>query len=247
MMHREERPILIAAALQEERDALERRSTELATRRLPGIPDGDLLTGRLGGRTVALLRCGVGKVASASAVAAASALEPRCIISVGSAAALHSGHRVGDVVISTEVVQHDFAAVSATGFSLFGYGGAWPSEGEPFLRSDPALARIMQQAARAIGDGRGFEVRIGRIATGDWFVNDRATRDAIATRTRADLVEMEGAAIAFVAQRFGTPWIVVRSVSDAGDASAPTAFDEYLPIAAANAAAIVESALPQLP
>jgi adenosylhomocysteine nucleosidase len=58
---------------------------------------------------------------------------------------------------------------------------------------------------------------------------------------------MEGAAIAFVAQRFGTPWIVIRSVSDAGDASAPTAFDEYLPIAATNAAAIVEAILPQLP
>ena len=107
--------VLIAAALREERTALERRSSELAERRMPGIPDGDLLTGRLGGRGVALLRCGVGKVAAASSVAAASALGPRCIISVGSAAALHPGHRVGDVVIGTEVVQHDFAAVSATG------------------------------------------------------------------------------------------------------------------------------------
>jgi nucleoside phosphorylase len=36
-------------------------------------------------------------------------------------------------------------------------------------------------------------------------------------------------------------------VSDAGDASAPTAFDEFLPLAAANAASIVEAILPQLP
>jgi adenosylhomocysteine nucleosidase len=243
----DERPVLIAAALREEREALERRSTDLVERRLPGIPDGDLLTGRFGGRAVALLRCGVGKVAAASAVAAACALEPCCIISVGSAAALHPGHRVGDVVISTEVVQHDFAAVSATGFTLFGYGSDWPSEGEPLLRSDPALTSAAEEAARVQGAARGFTVSVGRIATGDWFVNDRATRDAIATRTGADLVEMEGAAIAFVAHRFGTPWIVIRSVSDAGDASAPTAFDEYLPIAAANAAAIVEAILPQLP
>ena len=246
-MHTEERPVLIAAALREERTALERRSSELAERRMPGIPDGDLLTGRLGGRVVALLRCGVGKVAAASSVAAASALGPRCIISVGSAAALHPGHRVGDVVISTEVVQHDFAAVSASGFTLFGYGSDRPSEGEPLLRSDAALHASAQEAARVLGATRGFAVSVGRIATGDWFVNDRATRDAIATRTGADLVEMEGAAIAYVARRFGTPWIVIRSVSDAGDAVAPTAFDEYLPTAAANAAAIVEAILPTLP
>jgi adenosylhomocysteine nucleosidase len=97
------------------------------------------------------------------------------------------------------------------------------------------------------GAARGFAVSVGRIATGDWFVNDRTTRDAIAQRTGADLVEMEGAAIAFVAERFGVPWIVIRSVSDAGDASAPTAFDEFLPLAAANAASIVEAILPQLP
>jgi adenosylhomocysteine nucleosidase len=146
-------------------------------------------------------------------------------------------------VISTEVLQHDFAAVSASGFTLFGYGSHSPSEGEPLLRSDPALTALAAQAAQVQGAARGFAVSAGRIATGDWFVNDRATRDAIAQRTGADLVEMEGAAIAFVAERFGVPW----SVSDAGDESAPTAFDEFLPLAAANAASIVEEILPQLP
>jgi adenosylhomocysteine nucleosidase len=78
-------------------------------------------------------------------------------------------------------------------------------------------------------------------------VNDAATRDAIATRTGADLVEMEGAAIAYVAQQFGTPWIVIRSVSDAGDGAAAPSFDEYLALASANAAAIVRATLPLLP
>jgi adenosylhomocysteine nucleosidase len=242
-----EHPILIAAALRAEREALEQRATELEEWRLRGINDGDLLTGRIGGRAVALLRCGVGKVAAASAAAAASVLEPRCIISVGSAAALHRGHHIGDVVISTEVLQHDFAAVSASGFTLFGYGSDLPSEGEPLLRSDPAITALAAEAARVQGAARGFAVSLGRVATGDWFVNDHATRDAIAQRTGADLVEMEGAAIAFVARRFDIPWIVIRSVSDVGDASAPTAFDEYLPLAAANAASIVEAILPQLP
>jgi len=242
-----ERPILIAAALRVEREALERLATDLQERQLPGTSPGDLLIGRIGDRAVALLCCGVGKVAAASAVTAASILQPRCIISVGSAAALHSGHGIGDVVVSTEVLQHDFAAVSASGFTLFGYGAALPSQGDPLLRSDPAITAIAEAAARAQGAKRGFAVSIGRITSGDWFVNDAATREAIALRTGADLVEMEGAAIAYVAQRFNTPWIVIRSVSDTGDASAPTSFDEYLPLAAANAAAIVEAILPELP
>lgn len=242
----DERPILIAAALQEERTALERLSKDLTEHQLPGIANGDLLTGQLGGRTVALLRCGVGKVASASAVAAASAINPSYVISVGSGAALHGGHQIGDVVISTEVVQHDFAAVNAAGFNLFGYGGALPSDGDPVLRSEAALAISAAQAAHDLGKLNGFSVRVGRIATGDWFVNDQVIRDAIAARTSADVVEMEGAAIAYVAQRFGTPWIVIRSISDAGDETAPTSFDEFLPKAAANAAAIVEAILPRL-
>ena len=189
----------------------------------------------------------MGKVAAATAVAAASALKPRCIISVGSAGALHAGHKIGDVVISTEVLQHDFAEVSASGFTLFGYGSDWPSNGDPLLRSDPAMTKIAAAAAQSAGTARGFAVSSGRITTGDWFVNDAATRDAIATRTGADLVEMEGAAIAYVAQQFGTPWIVIRSVSDAGDGAAAPSFDEYLALASANAAAIVRAILPLLP
>ena len=241
------RPVLIAAALDAERAALERLALEVRGVTLPGLADGALLSGTIGNTPVALLRCGVGKIASATAVAAASALQPRYIISVGSAGALHAGHKVGDVVISTEVIQHDFAAVGASGFSLFGYGGAWPSSGDPILRSDPAVALIAESAARAEGTSRRFAVSTGRIATGDWFVNDAATRDAIAERTGADLVEMEGAAIAFVAQQFNTPWIVIRSVSDAGDGGAAPSFDEYLPLAASNAAAIVRAILPLLP
>ena len=240
-------PVLIAAALSAERAALEAIAVGLKEHALPGIGKDDLLVGTIDGTAVALLRCGVGKVAAATAVAAASALKPRCIISVGSAGALHAGHRIGDVVISTEVLQHDFAAVSASGFTLFGYGSDWPSKGDPLLRSDPAMTKAAEAAAQSAGQARGFSVSSGRITTGDWFVNDATTRDAIATRTGADLVEMEGAAIAYVAQQFRTPWIVIRSVSDAGDGAAAPSFDEYLSLASSNAAAIVHAILPLLP
>ena len=240
-------PILIAAALATERAAVEAIAGPLEARTLPGLGQGDLLVGEIDGTSVALLCCGVGKVASATSVTAALALNPRCVISVGSAGSLQPGRSIGDVVISTEVLQHDFAAVTASGFFLFGYGGSAPSSGDPLLRTPPDIAEIAAAAARRVGSARGFKVSTGRIATGDWFVNDVSTRDAIAARTDADLVEMEGAAIAYVAHRFGLPWIVIRSISDSGDDSAAPSFDEHLARASANAAAIVRATLPLLP
>jgi len=68
------------------------------------------------------------KVASVVAVTAALAVQPRCVISVGSAGALHAGYRVGDVLIADGVLQHDFAAAEADGFRLFGYGARHPIE-----------------------------------------------------------------------------------------------------------------------
>ena len=176
-------PILIAAALATERAAVEAIAGPLEARMLPGLGQGDLLVGEIDGTSVALLCCGVGKVASATAVTAALALNPRCVISVGSAGSLQPGRSIGDVVIGTEVLQHDFAAVTASGFFLFGYGGSAPSSGDPLLRTPPDIAEIAAAAARRVGSARGFKVSTGRIATGDWFVNDVSTRDAIAART----------------------------------------------------------------
>ena len=240
-------PILIAAALPAERAALEALASGVHPIELPGLAPGALLAGEIDGHAVALLGCGVGKVAAAVATGAALALLPRLVVSVGSAAALRPGFSVGDVVLSGEVLQHDFAVAEPQGFRLFGYGAALPSQGDPLLRSPEGIVAAAVGAAKEAAVGLGVRVSRGRIATGDWFVSDVATRDAIAARTGADLVEMEGAAIAYAASRHGIPWLVIRSVSDAGDAGAAQSFDAYLDLAARNAAAIVRAILPTAP
>lgn len=245
--HRPSRgPTLIAAALKEERAALESLASDLAPHPTPGLPDDALLIGRIDEHPVALLRCGVGKVASVVAVTAALAVDPRCVLSVGSAGALHAGFRVGDVVLADAVLQHDFAAAEADGFRLFGYGAEIPSMGDPLLAADEGLVAAAFGAAAPTTERLGIRLRRGRIATGDWFVADQKVRDAIAARSNADLVEMEGAAIAYAARTHGIPWLVIRSVSDAGDGEAPLSFWEYLALASKNAAEIVRSMLPVL-
>ena len=57
---------------------------------------------------------------------------------------------------------------------------------------------------------------------------------------------MEGAAIAYTARTHDIPWLVIRSVSDAGDGDATLSFWECLALASKNAAEIVRSILPAL-
>lgn len=64
------------------------------------------------------------------------------------------------------------------------------------------------------------------LATGDTFVSDAQVRDALAAR--ADLVDMEGFAVAFAAARLGAPCRLVKHVSDHADETAldwPTRID----------------------
>ena len=57
-----------------------------------------------------------------------------------------------------------------------------------------------------------------RLVTGDTFVNDAATRDRLAEQ--ADLVDMEGYAVARAAVHAGVPVTLVKQVSDNADESA---------------------------
>jgi adenosylhomocysteine nucleosidase len=248
----ESRPLLIVTALDAERAPIEGLATGLTRRVLRAGGDEDLLIGAINGIAVALLRCGVGKLSAALATTSAMELSPRGVISVGSAASLHPGFAIGDVVISNEVLQHDFGAARSGGFDLFGYGAPLPSAGDPRIRAAERLgagalaaaSSVAEQLIDPAGTGKAMRLSRGVIATGDAFINDHATRDAIQARTGADVVEMEGAAVAYVATRHGTPWLVVRSVSDAGDGGADVSFDRYLPIAAQNAATVVAAILP---
>ncbi len=66
-----------------------------------------------------------------------------------------------------------------------------------------------------------IQLRIGEgpvLATGDVFVADTAVRDRLAQR--ADLVDMEGYAVAYAASAFGVPVRLLKHVSDQADEQA---------------------------
>lgn len=78
-------------------------------------------------------------------------------------------------------------------------------------------------ALRALGydPQEWLEVQPGegvKLATGDLFVTDPVVRDLLAEQ--ADLVDMEGYAIAWAARSYGVPVRLVKHVSDSADESA---------------------------
>jgi len=156
-------------------------------------------------------------------------------------------------VVGQRLIQHDYGAIVG-GKSIPYRAGAFPI-GE--LREDPAfvlearLAAALRQAladhvlpvisAETLGTTSGRQPRLvfGTIVTGDSFVNCAATRLRLYETWRAQAVEMEGAAVAQVAQRFEVPAIVIRALSDLAGEESHLDFGRFVAIASAAAADVV--------
>jgi adenosylhomocysteine nucleosidase len=79
-----------------------------------------------------------------------------------------------------------------------------------------AAIRALGEDPREVLDLPGGSATV--LASGDVFVSDSAVRDALARR--ADLVDMEGYAVAYAAQAFGARVELAKHVSDNADESA---------------------------
>ena len=132
-----------------------------------------------------------------------------------------------DLVISKEVLQHDMDARPL--FEKF----VIPSLNKDRLVSDNALnswAEKLFKKNKALGKFSEFgKIKCGLIATGDKFINDKNLLNDI-KKDLDDLlaVEMEGAAVAQVAEQEGLPWLILRVISDSADESAKELFPKFI-------------------
>jgi len=185
--------------------------------------------GKIAGQEVAAVCCSVGTInAAACASVLARELGAQAIINVGVAGSTTEELDILDVVLSSEVVFHD----TDTDILVKYY---------PYKTSFPADADLISLAERSIAaiQDRTFSYKVGRVATGDLFVDSAEAKNDIIKRTSPLCVEMEGAAIGQIAQMSGIPFLVIRSLSDKSDGSAALSFESFLGKAAANSAAIV--------
>ena len=182
----------------------------------------------IGGAMHVLVRTGIGMVnAAAAAEAAVGRYGPDVVlISAGSAGGLAPDVAVGDVIVSSALVN------VAADARAFGYE----------LGQTPGMPASYEGDAELVAAAEAAGARPGAVGSGERFV----VAD-VAVQMRGDFpsllaVDMESAAIAQVAHNHGVPFVSVRGVSDL---CAPdgTEFLTHVDDAAERSARVVLAAL----
>ena len=188
----------------------------------------DFYEGILAGKKAVVVRSGIGKVnAGICAQILADVFSVDAIINTGIAGSLNKNINIGDIVLSTDVVQHD---MDATGF---GYRkGQIPQMPVFFFNADDNLRRLAAEVCKAVNPD--IQVFEGRIASGDQFVCDQDVKNQIVSDFSAYATEMEGAAIGQAAYLNEIPFLVVRAISDKADGSAQMDYSEFEKAAVAH-------------
>lgn len=216
--------------------------------------------GTLSGSPVVLVESGMGKVnAALTAALLCERFDCHPLIFCGLAGSLDASILAGDIVIATELIQHDHGDLLESGFRLTqpSVPPHKPSPASVGYRLSPALQERLHKGMQQVklpalsisGPDRGGRtpmIHYGRVLTGDLFVKSEAERGRLRAAFKALAIEMEGAAVAQVAERFQRTWLVVRSISDHAGADAPIDFGQLSHEAAENAFRIVTALLPRL-
>lgn len=194
--------------------------------------------GFLGKSEVVAVECGIGKVNAAICTRMMiDFYNPDCIINSGVAGALSTQVSVGDIVVATSAVQHDYDTTA------FGdpKGLITCPEGNIInFPADEELSQKLFEAAEALSDTRVFR---GVIATGDEFVHSPERRLALGKAFSALACEMEGGAIAQVCYRAKKPYCILRSISDDLTNNTSMSFDEFKIMAAEKTVKVLSAVL----
>ena len=194
----------------------------------------EFVEGALEGKEIILVQSGMGKVnAGVCAQILIGEFFVTHIINIGVAGALHDGLDIGDIVISTDAVQHDFD-VSPIGFRK----GEIPYTGKVAFEADDNLRQMAAQAVREVLPQ--IRVMEGRICSGDQFVNAPEEKERIIAEFAGYCAEMEGASIAQVCYLNGIPFVFLRSMSDKVDGSGHIDFNKFEKEVAKQSGAIVQ-------
>ncbi len=248
----------IMSAMEEEISLL---SADLILKEERTIANRKYQRGILYGKEVVIVLSRWGKVAaSQTATTLINLFDVDSIIFTGVAGGADPALNIGDVVISSELVQHDVDASAVAPMKRFEI----PLLGISHFKSDDAMAESAYLAAKQYVEKElhkdvapryleKYKITVGQvvkglIASGDQFMAD-PTKLLELRKALPDLkcVEMEGAAVAQVCYEHRIPYVAIRILSDKADHSAIIDFPLFVEhIAAHYTRGIVKGMLARL-
>ena len=197
------------------------------------IAEMEFCEGMLGDKSVVVVKCGMGKVnAGICAHTLIGDFGCKKIINTGVAGSLDGRLDIGDVVVSTDAVQHDFT-VEAIGFKK----GEIPYTGLSAFPADEKMRRAAVDAVKRSAPN--VHVYEGRVCSGDQFISTSAQKEKITSDFGGLCCEMEGGAVAQACYLNNTPFVIIRAVSDKPDGSGAVDFAAFQASEAKRCASIV--------
>lgn len=186
--------------------------------------------GTIDNKDVVLLQGGIGKVnTSIYLTMLFNQFNIDIVINVGSAGGLDRSQSVGDVVVASEVIHHDF---DVTGFNY--PLGQVPGIETLAFKCDEQLVQYASDILLTLDTN----AQVGLIASGDQFI---CREDQVSTIkknfTTALCCEMEAATVGHICYLFNKRFIITRSLSDVyGKGESDIQFDTYIQQASKNSA-----------
>jgi adenosylhomocysteine nucleosidase len=198
------------------------------------------------GEALAVAESGIGKVhAAAATTLLLDRFGARSLIFAGVAGSLDATLPVGSVLLADRLAIHDYGLLAGRAFTPVEYGVI--PIGAPRLATLPpvpqAVARTLRALAEQIAPELGHPIRLGGVVTADYFLNCGETREELRRELGADAIDMESGAVGQVAQAWGAPLYVIRTVSDLAGEDSHIAYPQMAAMAAANSALCVATLL----
>lgn len=220
----------IIGAMQVEIDLLIQTMERQGAVSMSSITGRDFYEGDLNGTPVVVVQCGVGMVnAALCAQVLITSFSADAVINTGIAGSLDPSIDIGDVVLSTDSVNH-IMDVQNLGYEP----GQTPGVEVVAYPASETLRNTAKTAALRLD----LSAHEGRVASGDRFVREESEKERIKAVFQASCCEMEGAAIAQTCYLSKIPYLIVRAISDKADGSASVDYPTFEAKAAHDCAAL---------
>lgn len=193
--------------------------------------------GNLCGKEVVVVQSGIGKVnAALCAQILVDIFRVDTLLNTGIAGSLDAQIDIGDMVISTDAVQHD---VDATTFG--DPLGQVPNMDTFSFPADEKLVELAKRVNEEVNPD--IQTFTGRIVSGDQFISSQEAKEHLVNTFHAKCTEMEGAAIAHAAYLNQVSCVIIRAISDKADNSAEMDYPAFEQMAILHSVRLVRGFL----